>query len=209
MAARDLVRLGRFPERGLYEFEAIAAVLDEALFCHVGLNVGGQPLVLPTTYARRDQRLYIHGSSAARWMRSLESIPLCLTVSIVDAIVLARSAYNHTLNYRSVVVFGQGEPVVDAAERREALDAIIEHVCPGRSADTRPPSAKELKATSVLRIDLSTASAKMRQGPPLDFDEDYGKGVWAGLIPVTSVNGTPIPDPTLEAGVTLPPYLGG
>ncbi|HTV74394.1 MAG TPA: pyridoxamine 5'-phosphate oxidase family protein [Candidatus Acidoferrales bacterium] len=208
MADRDLVRLGRFPERGSHEFAAIAAILDEALVCHVGVSVRGQPVVLPTTFARRDRHLYIHGSTVARWMGALTSAPLCLTVSILDAIVLARSAYNHTLNYRSVVVFGQAERVTDAQERRRALEAIVEHVCPGRSSDTRPPSAKELKATSVLRIDLATASAKTREGPPVDFDEDYGKGIWAGVIPVRTVRGAPIPDARLEAGVGLPYYLG-
>jgi nitroimidazol reductase NimA-like FMN-containing flavoprotein (pyridoxamine 5'-phosphate oxidase superfamily) len=204
----DLVTLGRYGHRGRYDFATIATILDEAMICHIGFIVEGQPIVLPTVYARRGRRLYVHGSALALWIQRLTvGVPLCLTVSILDALVLARSAFNHSLNCRSVVVIGKAKAVMGERERLDALRAIVEHVCPGRWSDVRQPSNAELKATLVLRVDITEASAKLRTGPPDDPKEDCGKGIWAGLVPVRTVRGNPIPDPALEPGIPLPEYL--
>lgn len=208
MDVRDLVRVGRYPERGLYDFETISAIFDESLMCYVGFNADGQPIVMPTIHGRLSRTLYLHGSVLARWMQHLsEAIAVCLTVSIVDDIVLARSAFNHTLNYRSAVVLGIAEIVDDAQERLAALRAIVEHVCPGRWDDVRGPTQNELDATIVLRIDMAAASAKVRSGPVDDAQKDCGKGIWAGRIPIRTIREQPVVDPTLEAGVALPVYL--
>jgi nitroimidazol reductase NimA-like FMN-containing flavoprotein (pyridoxamine 5'-phosphate oxidase superfamily) len=201
------IRLGRHPERGHYDFATIAGILDEGTVCNVGFVVNAQPIVLPTIYGRIERSLYIHGSALARWMHGLiGEAPLCVTVSILDGLVLARSAYQHSLNYRSVIVLGRAEPVDDGAEKLAALRAMVEHVCRGRWDDVRGPADNELQATQVLRVDITTASAKIRTGPPLDFDKDLGTGVWAGVIPTRIVRGEPIPDPNLEEGVPVPAY---
>jgi nitroimidazol reductase NimA-like FMN-containing flavoprotein (pyridoxamine 5'-phosphate oxidase superfamily) len=204
---QDLTALGRYPERGHYDFATIAGILDAALVCHVGVVSGDQPIVIPSIFARIERNLYLHGSPVARWMNgSGRPARVCVTVSILDALVLARSAYQHSLNYRSVVVLGQPETVTDEAEKRDALQAIVEHACPGRWEDVRPPSSGELRATLVLRIPIAEASAKIRTGPPADFDFDMQRDTWAGLIPLRTVRGAPVPDPALAPGIAVPEY---
>jgi nitroimidazol reductase NimA-like FMN-containing flavoprotein (pyridoxamine 5'-phosphate oxidase superfamily) len=203
-----LTRVGRHPERGHYDFRTIAAILDEAVVCNVGFVNEDQPIVIPTTHARIERSLYIHGSSVAGWMNTVgTAIPICVCVNILDGLVLARSAYHHSLNYRSVVVFGRAVLVVDEREKVAALRAIVEHICPGRWDDVRQPNKNELKATKVLRMDVATASAKIRAGPPLDFERDLGSSFWSGVVPVTVSYGEPIADPNLQASIPVPRYL--
>jgi uncharacterized protein len=208
--ARDLsakrVRVGRHPERGHYDFATIAAVLDAGLVCHVGIVSNGQPIVLPTIYARIGDRLYLHGSAVARWT-SAATARLCVTVSIVDALVLARSAYQHTLNYRSVVVLGRARIVTGSAEKLSALQAIVEQVCPGRWGDVRHPTEHEMRATSVLAVPIAEASAKIRTGSPVDFESDLTSRVWAGLIPLRIARGAPISDLALAGDIDVPSYV--
>ena len=194
MSRRTRVR--RAPARGAYERAAIDAILDEALVAHLGFVDDGQPYVIPTLHARIDDTVYIHGSAASRAIKTMGSgIPACLTVTLVDGLVLARSAFNHSLNYRSVVVLGTCTPV-EGPDRREAvLQAFTERLVPGRWAEVRPPSAKELKATRVLAMALDECSAKLRTGPPVDDDDDYSLPVWAGVVPLRTVAGEPLPDP--------------
>lgn len=192
------VALGRLPERGYHEFATISAVLDEGLVCHVGLVSREHPVVIPAVYGRIDRELYIHGSALAHWLRDSRDARVCVTVTIVDALVLARSAYQHSMNYRSVVAFGCARAVEDAAAKLAALRAIVEHVCPGRWEAVRRPSAEELKAALVLAIDLNEASAKIRSGPPIDFERDLTHPAWAGVIPVSTVRGMPVPAPGLS-----------
>jgi nitroimidazol reductase NimA-like FMN-containing flavoprotein (pyridoxamine 5'-phosphate oxidase superfamily) len=201
-------RVKRIPKRGAYDREAINAILDEAIICHVGFVAEGQPYVIPTGFARVGENLYIHGSAASRMLRNLGSgIDVCVTVTILDGIVLARSAFHHSMNYRSVVILGKAELVTDADEKYRALEAFAEHVVPGRWADVRPPTPKELKATSVLRLPIMEASAKIRTGPPIDDEADYSMDVWAGVIPVELAALGPIPDARLEASVRTPKYV--
>jgi hypothetical protein len=200
--------LKRLPDRGVFDRAAVNAILDEGLLCHVGFVVEGQPFVIPTIYARVGERLYVHGSAASRMLRTLaQGVEACLTVTLLDGLVLARSAFHHSVNYRSVVVLGRARLVEDEAERRAALDAIVEHVVPGRGSAVRGPSAKELRATSVLRLDLVEVSAKVRTGPPLDDEEDIARDCWAGVLPLRLAPGTPVPDPRLPAGRGVPPEV--
>lgn len=190
------LRIRRHPERGAYDRETINAILDEGLVGHLGLASEGQPFVLPMLYARRDDALYLHGAPASRLLGTLrEKATVCFTVTLVDGLVLARSAFHHSLNYRSVVVLGAGRPVTDPGEKLAALEALVEHVLPGRSADARGPSEAELKVTDVIALDLSRASAKVRTGPPVDSSRDMGLPVWAGELPFGLQVGEPIPDP--------------
>ena len=192
----------RLPKRAAYDREVVEAILDEALVCHVGFVVDGQPYVIPTIHARVDGRLYLHGSAASRMLRALGEGPqVCVTVTIVDGLVLARSAFHHSMNYRSVVVLGQARFVTDPAEKVAALEAVVEHVVPGRSREVRAPNEKELQATSVLRLDLLEVSAKVRSGPPLDDAEDMALPCWAGEVPLLLVAQAPVPDPQLRAGI--------
>ena len=185
----------RLAARGVYDRAAIHAILDEALICHVGFVVDGQPVVIPTIHTRGGDTLYFHGSAASRMLRSLRNgIEACVTVTLLDGLVLARSAFHHSMNYRSVVVLGRGREVVDADEKRRALDALVDHVVPGRNAVVRPPTAAELKQTLVIAVPLSEASAKVRTGPPVDDEEDYKLDVWAGVIPMRLVKDEPIRD---------------
>ena len=203
-----LTALGRHPERGHYDFETIAAVLDDGLVCHIGVAAGDWPIVLPTIYGRIGKDLYVHGSPVARWLKNAAAgTRVCITVSILDALVLARSAYQHSLNYRSVVILDEPVTLEDEVEKREALRAIVEHVCPGRWNDARQPTSGELKSTLVLRVPIVEASAKIRTGPPVDFDFDMEQNVWAGLVPLETVRGTPIADPLLHADIPVPAYL--
>jgi uncharacterized protein len=199
--------LKRLPKRGVFERDSVNGILDEGFICHVGFVVDGQPFVIPTGYARVDDNIYIHGSQASRMLRNLEKeIDVCLTVTLVDGLVLARSAFHHSMNYRSVVVFGQATLVSEAEEKLGALRALSDHMIPGRWEDVRQPTEDELKMTSVLRLPLLEASAKVRVGPPLDDDEDYSLDVWAGVVPLRLVAGAPIPDPRLASDIAAPPY---
>jgi uncharacterized protein len=198
----------RLPKRGVYDRAAVAAILDEALVCHVGFAAEGQPFVIPTIFARVEDRLYLHGSAASRMLQALaEGIDVCVTVTLVDGLVLARSAFHHSMNYRSVVVLGDAQAVSDPAEKWDALHTIVEHVAPGRWAEVREPSAKEMAGTLVLRLPLDEASAKVRTGPPLDDEEDYALECWAGVLPLRLVPGAPVPDPRLPAGRALSPAV--
>jgi hypothetical protein len=188
--ARTTVR--RRPERAHYDRASVEAILDEGLVAHVGLAVDGQPYVIPMVFARVGEALYLHGSAASRLLRALsDGAAVCVTVTLLDGIVLARSAFHHSMNYRSVVVVGRAVPVTDGAERDRALAAMVDHAVPGRSAQVRPPDRKELAATLVIRVPLDEASAKVRTGPPIDDDRDLDLPVWAGVLPVRLVVGDP------------------
>jgi nitroimidazol reductase NimA-like FMN-containing flavoprotein (pyridoxamine 5'-phosphate oxidase superfamily) len=203
----ERTRVRRHPERGVYDRAVIDAILDEALFCHVGFVDEGQPFVIPTIHARAGDVLYLHGSPASRMLRELgEGIDVCVTATLLDGVVLARSVYNHSLNYRSVVVLGRARRLDDADEKLAALEAIVEHVVTGRTLDARMPTEKELAGTSVLALPLDEASAKVRTGPPKDFDEDVALPIWAGVIPLRTVAGAPEPDAQLPPGVAVPAY---
>jgi len=191
----ERTRIRRLPERGNYDRQTIYSILDEALICHMGFVVGGRPVVIPTIHARVGEHLYFHGSPAAGMFRSLkQGADACVTVTIVDGLVIARSGFHSSMNYRSVVVIGKAEEVTDRDEKIRVLNALIEHVCRGRTADLRPHSEKELKQTIVLRIPIEEASAKIRTGGPKDDEEDYALPVWAGVVPLAVVPGAPVPD---------------
>jgi nitroimidazol reductase NimA-like FMN-containing flavoprotein (pyridoxamine 5'-phosphate oxidase superfamily) len=195
------------PKRGSRERETIYQILDEAFVCHVGFTVDEQPYVIPTGYARDGDRLLIHGSALSRMLRALAwEADVCVTVTLLDGLVLARSAFHHSMNYRSVVIFGRAKVISGEQEKLEALRAFTEHVVPGRWKDVRPPSENELKATLVLSLDIAEASAKIREGAPVDDDADYGLDVWAGVIPLLLTAGAPVNDAKLNEGVTVPQY---
>ncbi|MEW2703427.1 pyridoxamine 5'-phosphate oxidase family protein [Streptomyces koyangensis] len=200
----------RSRDRASYDRETVHAILDEGTVCHLGFVRDGAPVVLPTLYARIGEHLYVHGSTGSRPLRSARGeagLPVCVTVTHVDALVLARSAFHHSLNYRSVVAHGTAHQVTDPAEKSAALDALVDQVVPGRSADCRPADARELAATAVLRLELAEVSAKSRTGEPNDDPEDLELPYWAGLVPVESRYGVPAPAAGLRAGVPLPRYL--
>lgn len=203
----DRSRVRRLPERGLYDIETIHQVLDEALICHVSFVTDDGPVVIPTIHARVGDTLYLHGSHASRMMRSTVGEDVCVAATIVDGIVAARALFHHSLNYRSVVVFGTTRVVDDEDERIAAFKAITEHVLPGRWDEGRQPNVKEDKGTKLLAVEISEASAKVRTGPPGDDEEDLSSGIWAGVIPISTVAGQPIPAPDLEAGVNVPPSV--
>jgi uncharacterized protein len=201
----DRTTVRRLPKRASYERTLVDAVIDEAVSCHVGFAIDGRPWVIPTIHARIDDVLYLHGAVANHMLRSLAGgIEACVTITLVDALVLARSAFHHSMNYRSVMVFGRVTSVDDAEEKYAALHALVEHVVPGRMADARPPSDKELRATSVLRLPITEASAKVRTGGPNDDPEDLALPIWAGQIPLSTSYGSPIPEP--DANATVPAY---
>ena len=206
-------RVRRAPSRADYERSTIDAILDEGLVAHLGFAVDGQPYVIPTLHARRGDVVYIHGSAASRMVRTLTGpthpAPACLTVTLLDGLVLARSAFHHSMNYRSVVVLGQARLVEGHAERREALRAFTDRLVPGRWDEVRPPSRKELKGTEVLALGLDEASAKLRRGGPVDDDEDYALDVWAGVVPLTLERGAPEPDARLRPGIAPSPVVDG
>jgi nitroimidazol reductase NimA-like FMN-containing flavoprotein (pyridoxamine 5'-phosphate oxidase superfamily) len=204
----ERVRVRRKRERASYERAAIEAILDEALIAHLGIvDEHGQPFVTPTLHARRGDVVYCHGSSASRTLRALAGgARACLTVSLIDGLVLARSAMHHSANYRSVMLLGRASVVADAEEKREALRAIVEHIVPGRWSDVRAPRENELKATAVLSIPIDEASAKIRGGGPVDDEEDHALGAWAGVIPLALQAGAPEPDARLREGIALPGY---
>jgi nitroimidazol reductase NimA-like FMN-containing flavoprotein (pyridoxamine 5'-phosphate oxidase superfamily) len=201
-------RLKRLSKRASYERKIIYQILDEAFICHVGFISDGQPVVIPTAYGRAEDVLYIHGSVASRMLRALaDGIRVCVTVTLVDGLVLARSAFHHSMNYRSVVVFGKAYVVRGAMEKAKALRLFSEHVLPGRWAEVRQPNDGELKKTMVLRMPLMEASAKIRSGPPIDEESDYDLRVWAGELPLSLVAGEPITDPRLLPGIQVPAYI--
>ncbi|OKH13134.1 flavin-nucleotide-binding protein [Fischerella major NIES-592] len=201
-------KIKRVPQRGQYERQVIYDILDEGLVCHVGFAVDGQPFVIPTAYGRVGDRLYIHGSPASRMLRSLQNaIEVCVTVTLLDGLVLARSAFHHSMNYRSVVIFGTATTVESSEEKLAALHTFTEHVMSGRWAEVRPPSLQELQGTLVLSLLLDEASAKVRTGPPLDDEADYSLSVWAGVLPLQQKAGVAIPDPHLHSGISLPDYV--
>src|SRR5690349_22870435 len=203
----DRTKLKRLPKRGHFDRETVNAILDEGFICPVGFIVDGQPFVLPTGYARVDDKLYVHGSQASRMLRSLAGgIDACVTVTIVDGLVLARSAFHHSMNYRSVVVFGRATLVDDPEEKYQALLSLSEHFVRGRWADVREPNEQEMKLTTVLCLPLGEASAKIRTGPPLDDEEDYALPIWAGIVPLKLTAGEPIKDPRLSAEIPVPDY---
>jgi uncharacterized protein len=197
------------PKRGVYARASIDAILDEALVSHLAFTgEDGQPYAIPTLHARVGDEVWVHGSSASRTLRTLgRGAPACLSVTLVDGLVLARSIFNHSVNYRSVIVLGEARAVIGSEEKRAALAAFAERVAPGRWADARPPTPSELKATSILALPLDEASAKVRTGPPVDGDADHELDVWAGVVPIRLVRGEPVPDPALRAGIGLPHYL--
>jgi hypothetical protein len=204
----ERTKLRRLPERGSQEMEAVNAVLDAGFLAHVGFSVDGQPFVIPTLFGRKGDKLYLHGSAASRMMRQLETgLPACVTVTLVDGIVLARSAFHHSMNYRSAVVFGVAKKIEGEAEKNEALKIISDHLIKGRWEEARHPYAQELKATTVLEFTIEEASAKVRKGGPKDDEEDYALPVWAGVLPLALTPSEPIADDRLPAGTPLPQYL--
>lgn len=201
-------RARRLHDYAHYDRATVHAVLDAGVLCHVGYAIEGQPYVTPTAYWRDDEQVFWHGSSASRMLRRLESgVPVCFTVSLLDGLVLARSGFNSSFNYRSVMAFGIAEKVVDATEKERALLAFSERLTPGRWTELRPASAQELKATTVMRMALREVSAKVSSGDPKDEEEDYGFPVWAGVLPVETRIGAPIADPRLLPGIAAPAYL--
>lgn len=204
----DRTRVKRLPDRGHYDRETIYPILDEAFICHVGFAVDGQTYVIPTGFARIGEDLYIHGSSASRMLRNLsKGIDVCVTVTLIDGLVLARSAFHHSVNYRSVVVLGKAKLVEDADEKYKALEAFTEHVIPGRWPDVRWPTELELKATSVLKLPIEEASAKIRTGDPKDDEEDYAMTAWAGVLPLSLTPSDPVDDSRLAEGIKVPGYI--
>jgi len=200
----------RLPERGSYDRATIYAILDEAFVCQVGFIDSGQPFVIPTAFARIGDRVVIHGSAASRMLKLLSTgAPACLTVTLLDGLVLARSAFHHSMNYRSVVVLGPAREIGDPAEKARALDAIVEQIVPGRLGHVRGASERELGATRVVAFALDEASAKLRTGPPVDDPEDYGLSAWAGVLPLRLAALAPEPDPRLAAGIELPAHVSG
>jgi nitroimidazol reductase NimA-like FMN-containing flavoprotein (pyridoxamine 5'-phosphate oxidase superfamily) len=208
IAPTDRTTVRRLPKRANYDRELVDAIIDEALSCHVGFAIDGRPWVIPTIHARVDDRLYLHGAVANQMLKSLAGgVEACVTVTLVDGLVLARSQFHHSMNYRSVMIFGRATPVDDVDEKRAALHALVEHVVPGRSADARPPNASELRATSVLTLAIDEASAKVRTGGPVDDEEDLALPIWAGQLPVAATYGSPVAEPDVRASV--PGYVVG
>ena len=200
----------RLPDRARYDRDTLESILDEGLVCHVGFVDGGQPFVVPSAYARRGDRIVIHGSAASRMIRALAAgAPACVTVTLLDGLVLARSSFHHSMNYRSVVVLGTATEVTDPEEKGRALDAIVEHVAPGRLSSVRPPSEGEMRATRVVELPLDEASAKVRTGPPKDDEADYALGIWAGELPLRLDPLAPVADPRLAPGLSPPPHVTG
>jgi len=200
--------LKRLPKRGSHERETINQILDEGFICHVGFVIEGQPFVIPTGYARVGDRLIIHGSQASRMLRALKTgIDACVTVTLIDALVLARSAFHHSMNYRSVVILGRATLIDEREEKLAALFALSEHMIPGRWQEVRQPSEAELQQTTVLSMPIEEASAKIRTGPPLDDEDDYAMDVWAGVLPMRMIAENRLPDPRLQSGIEIPKYV--
>src|SRR5215211_8932109 len=201
-------RINRLPKRGHYDRETIYSILDEALICHVGFVENGQPFVIPINFARVGDTIVLHGAKASRLLKHVEQgSPVCIEATVVDGLVLARSVFHHSVNYRSVVLFGNGRAVEDEQEKLAALEAITEHLIPGRWQEARLPNPKELNATSVVSIPIDEASATVRVGPPLDEEEDYTLPVWAGVLPLQQIPLSPVPDELQSGEVSLPDYV--
>ena len=201
-------RVVREPDRGAYDRETAYRILDEAFLCHVGFVVDGQPFVIPTSFGRKGATLYIHGSAASRMLRQMkQGVPVCITVTLLDGLVLARSVFNHSMNYRSVVILGKATLVENPEEKLAALRVLSEHILPGRWDDARRPNERELKATSVLRVPIEEFSSKVRSGPPIDDEEDYSFPTWAGVIPLEMRIANAINDPRLDAARAVPEYV--
>jgi nitroimidazol reductase NimA-like FMN-containing flavoprotein (pyridoxamine 5'-phosphate oxidase superfamily) len=197
----------RLPDRGQYDSETIYRILDEAFLCHVGFVVDGQPFVIPTAFARIEDKVYIHGSAASRMLRTLAGgVQVCVTVTLVDGLVLARSAFHHSMNYRSVVILGRATVVKESREKLRALQAFTDHIVTGRWDGLRPVRESELKATTVLALPLAEVSAKIRSGPPKDEAEDYDLPIWAGVVPLRLVASEPVPDPKLPGEIATPEH---
>jgi nitroimidazol reductase NimA-like FMN-containing flavoprotein (pyridoxamine 5'-phosphate oxidase superfamily) len=204
----ERTQVHRLPKRGVYNREAVYRILDEGLVCHVGFVSDGRPVVIPTGYGRNGDTLYIHGSTASRMFRALgKGADVCITVTLVDGLVLARSAFHHSMNYRSVVIFGKASVLEDSSAKREAMRAFTEHVMPGRWDNIRKPSDRELQVTTVLAVPLEEVSAKVRTGPPIDDEEDYALPVWAGVLPLEFAPRPPIADDRLPKEIPVPEYL--
>src|SRR5262245_60893938 len=204
----ERTQVKRLPKRGAYDRETVFKILDEAFVCHVGFVVDGQPYVIPTNFGRVGDTLYLHGSAASRMLRTLsEGVPVCATVSLIDGLVLARSAFHHSVNYRSVVILGTARLVEEPKEKREALRLFTEHIMKGRWEEIRWPNEQEMKATIVLALPLEEVSAKVRTGGPIDDEEDYSLPVWAGVLPIESVAREPVSDARLNPGTLVPDYL--
>jgi nitroimidazol reductase NimA-like FMN-containing flavoprotein (pyridoxamine 5'-phosphate oxidase superfamily) len=202
----ERTRLRRLPERAAYDRETVHAILDEGFICHVGFEVDRQPFVIPTGYVRVGETLYLHGSSGSR-LGLRPGTPVCVTVTLLNGIVLARAAFHHSFQYRSAVVLGITRLVTDQGEKDAVLSALVEHIVPGRSADVRRGDNRELAATAVLALSLEEVSAKVRMGDPKDEEEDYALSVWAGILPLAVVPGRPVPDARLNPGIPVPPYI--
>jgi len=200
-------RVKRLPTRGRHDRDTINAILDEALIAHVAFEKDGMPAVLPTAHWRKGDTLYIHGHSKNAMLHAAKDSPICVCVTLLDGLVMARSGFHHSINYRSVVIFGTGRGVTDFGEKMEALTLFTEKSAPGRWDEIREPTAQELKATMVLAVPIEEASAKIRTGPPVDDEEDYALPVWAGVVPIKTVVGTAVPDDRLPAGTPLPDYI--
>ncbi|HET9803730.1 MAG TPA: pyridoxamine 5'-phosphate oxidase family protein [Candidatus Acidoferrum sp.] len=206
--ATERTQVKRLPKRGKYDAETVYKILDEGFVCHVGFVADGQPFVIPTNYGRVGDTLYLHGSAASRMLRTLSAgIPVCVTVTLVDGLVLARSAFHHSVNYRSVVILGTATLVDELTEKMEALRLFTEHIMKGRWDEIRWPNEQEMKGTLVLSLPLEEVSAKVRVGGPVDDEEDYALPVWAGVLPLAQTKGTPIPDERLKSGTPVPEYM--
>jgi nitroimidazol reductase NimA-like FMN-containing flavoprotein (pyridoxamine 5'-phosphate oxidase superfamily) len=199
-------RIRRLPERAAYDRATVHAILDEGFLCHVGFVLEGQPYVIPTGFVRVDETVYLHGSTGSR-IGLRPGMPVCVTITLLDGIVLARAAFHHSFQYRSAVILGTTRLVTDREEKNAALNALVEHIVPGRSADVRGGNVQELAATAVVALPLAEASAKVRTGDPKDEEEDYDLPVWAGILPLTLEPGEPIPDSRLNPGIPVPPYV--
>jgi len=201
----ELNRVRRVPKRGQYDKDTIYRILDEGLVCHVGLVEDGQPVVIPMNYARRDDTVVLHGAPASRLVKYVQAgRPVCVTVTLLDGLVLARSVYHHSMNYRSAVVFGRGRLIKSEQEKRVALEVLTEHILPGRWQDARRPNRQELDATAVVSVAIESASAKVRTGPPADDEDDYQLPVWAGVLPIQQQALTPVNDPRLRKDIPVP-----
>jgi uncharacterized protein len=205
----DRVTVRRRPQRGAYDEATILAILDATFLCHVGFVLDGQPFVIPTSFGRAGRTIYLHGAAASRMLQELSTgLAVCVTVTVVDGLVLARSIFHHSINYRSVVILGSATPC-EGEEKLRGLKVVSDHIVPGRWDEVRAPNAIELRATSLLKLEITEASAKIRQGPPIDDEEDYTLGCWAGVLPFRLAPQEPVPDPRLATGIEVPDYVRG
>ncbi|HXW31112.1 MAG TPA: pyridoxamine 5'-phosphate oxidase family protein [Xanthobacteraceae bacterium] len=203
----DRVTVRRRPQRGAYDEATIFAILDATFLCHVGFVLDGHPFVIPTSFGRAGRTIYIHGAAASRMLRELSTgVAVCVTVTVLDGLVLARSIFHHSVNYRSVVILGSATPC-EGEEKLRGLEVVSDHIIPGRWAEVRPPNAIELRTTSLLKLEITEASAKIRQGPPIDDEEDYALGCWAGVLPLRLAPQEPLSDPRLATGIAVPDYV--